>query len=1367
MNNFKNRTISLFLCLLMVLSLVPNIPFVNDIEVYADNQLSNVKLYAENDAVGNGLTKIVEDQLQNWQFEIWHYSGNYWGNNTCKIYDKDFKKTEGGTADLGAALTLGMQTFTYPIKQGGELEKAIKEGKEIIVNISSGDNNIPLNTLYDIPLEVDNVTGEYKYRSNPDGTLLSSDATAQVVQENGRYYIKVNVKPKLNYYLEKELSYPKHFGLNLNKWIPFVKNGYGYQVYSMWRNGANVGAARGWVNQSNPLSLEGQPAGTIHPSQIRNNLGQLNKGLVVDVDYQNGKFGKETISNSNDLRIGWKTFRDAGAVGMRFIYPVKLDIYVNQGVKVIASYTKFVGTDENGIPLYEQIGESEIPNYVQITSDGLVEIPEEIGIYISEEDTWYKGILNDIVNSTKDLGEPEKVIWGNGITPQSNIGKIELNANDILQYDFGRYTNVIRHIKSNSEYKNDTFTAWIDNSVDKWAIEVGLSNNWESWSDEELFKFISHMMEKDLNRFLEMISVVTDWLGEIKVAGAEWLGYSRKTFPVDRFVEDYDATNKYSANSLEETYSVNDRLAGNSLTMKEYNQSIEQQSVSEGKEIQSATNVVYIRYLLFPVSFQFNKINMVKNGAVVGTYSTHQELVFTEDLGHKGTVKFNNILEELLRQGESAKLDRWVTSEEVIENIATSPLPTGSKSGTDIPEEITDFLKTEHIYAEWTINLANGNSQPSVADVPEWRLSLYNSDVSLLAGLNDWNKAYSWINLNADNGCYASNSYITNSGTYRYKIYNPNGQEPNSSNAPENQKYDKWLHSKALTKGSYNISHSNTMNGVSMSGTATFIKSTEDSGLTAASWVESSGTQQGLSKYDVLSGKTPNSHLLSVPLYVKSDTLNYKIRNKDTYTHYKGNKKHVSCINHGTHCYCNLVPENTYPQYLDAEYYVKANFDRYIQSSSRPALTVSPDTTESNGYTTIKYQQDKTLNIYPEYGMLFDNDSNVESIKWMVSDQARLVKPVVYQTIQHKVYVDSASTGTIATDSRAKTKAGSLGLGNLPVLYKGAPVNSTFKVYRANGDNRAGVMTVKTFALDIDTSKVSYNDWGNGGYTGATLGEHNRLLKTLDTLGKATVSEKLLIDAPSYGSLDYTGGTKTSTSNAYTKVDYSSQGNKTKDYNGKYTVCELKHKLIVRGGQVIGVELQDRNNLSYHKYTISQLKTEDTALYEALVGMNLYNPSNDKSQTVLTTFEHKAGDTLTEGTYASMLASARQSVDGISTPDNAEVTAGSGWYSEDSTVLVVKEYISNYTVPSIAVSDKISLQVNGLTTPVDKSKFFETIGKGYLYLKYDLPISTPAGNTNAYFEFTTLQGDGLDDFGEPGVNYLVPNVSVTDTTRVN
>ena len=133
------------------------------------------------------------------------------------------------------------------------------------------------------------------------------------------------------------------------------------------------------------------------------------------------------------------------------------------------------------------------------------------------------------------------------------------------------------------------------------------------------------------------------------------------------------------------------------------------------------------------------------------------------------------------------------------------------------------------------------------------------------------------------------------------------------------------------------------------------------------------------------------------------------------------------------------------------------------------------------------------------------------------------------------------------------------------------------------------------------------------------------------------------------------------------------------------------------------------------------------------------------------------------------------------------------WDSEDTTVLIVREYVSNFEVPSISISDKLPMTISGtdkLNTPANKNEFFKELGKGYLYLKYNLDILPPAvsgitQNTliDCYFEYTSLPNDVGDTkgfkanygstivdapkFGEEKVNYLVPNVSITDTTRMN
>ena len=84
------------------------------------------------------------------------------------------------------------------------------------------------------------------------------------------------------------------------------------------------------------------------------------------------------------------------------------------------------------------------------------------------------------------------------------------------------------------------------------------------------------------------------------------------------------------------------------------------------------------------------------------------------------------------------------------------------------------------------------------------------------------------------------------------------------------------------------------------------------------------------------------------------------------------------------------------------------------------------------------------------------------------------------------------------------------------------------------------------------------------------------------------------------------------------------------------------------------------------------------------------------------------------------------------------------------------------------------------------------MGKGYLYLKYNLDIKVleiskiEEGKVSTYFEYTSFPTDLTDikghrllgsfieyltvqeqRFGAQGTNYLVPNVSITDTTRMN
>lgn len=1026
------------------------------------------------------------------------------------------------------------------------------------------------------------------------------------------------------------------------------------------------------------------------------------------------------ISSDGEAKVVGKDLHNTLGVGV--LTSPSLNDYPLNGPKVVKHYVEIEKVDSNGKVTFKKAKNSVIEpiNRYHFGKDGSFEnVPV---IQDIEEDSKGVAVLNDIFTTDKYEGvkADSSTEWTNTNLPVGMGLDLENSRADIAGYSFGMITGSKEFLEAYLGYATVGIAQGIEGEE---ALNVFSFYNALNDAYEEIQRVNMDLTEE------EQIDIINYYLDKYSLRKEFYDNYHALMKEVG--VKEYMTKKQIKMGKL--NINANSWPNINVIPPEEY--------VPEGDNL-IASNTLVLRYLYMPKPIQSNVVEIVdQNGNHKAYKFCESSLIVNGD----GSVNVSKPEFEGVEKYPEPQLINWVTNSDYpIYELTNSTLPnqsTDGKSGSSV--NISSYPMTpitHNLYVYWKIV----EPTPMIAtDVPQWRLSkFFNAYTETAVGR-------AGMSLRLKTGCCSYG--ISNPKAWNYSVLNPTGLE-------------NWIHAFTVHSGEKPyVSKSSPSTSVNISANINAIKSTDVSGLRAAKWIDS-GSQAGLLNYSVQSATKGTGS--SDSIYTKQSLMTLKVKNNDSYTNWytvrSGSKPHTHYRSS-----ISIGPSSSRVSYEYANVINNISFARYNQSASRSALAVGTNVSNGNGYTSIKYQQDKTLNIYPEYGMLFDNDSNVESIKWMVSDQARLVKPVIYQTIQHKVYVDSASTGTVATDSRARTKAGSLGLGNLPVLYKGAPVNSTFKVYREEGNNTAGIMTVKTFALDIDTNKVSYNDWGNSSYSGATLSEHNKLLKSLDNVGKATVTEKLLIDSPGYGSLDYTGGTKTSSSNAYTKVDYSSQSNKVKDYNNKNTICELKHKLIVRGGQVIGVELQNRNTLGYTKYTMAQLKNSGDPLYEALLNMNLYDESNNRNNTVLSTFEHKTGDTLTEGTYATMLAQTRQSVDGIATPDNAKVTEGSGWYSEDSTVLVVKEYISNYTVPSIAVSDKISLQVNGLQTPVNKNDFFNTLGKGYLYLKYDLPISTPAGNANAFFEFTTLPGDSLDSFGKQGVNYLVPNVSVTDTTRAN
>jgi len=1523
MSSLKQRFISGLLTFVIVLTLIPITNMVNPIDVEAaSNQVitdSNIYVSAAGQTGSKeGKNLILSAVSGDFSIEMWHYSGGYWGGTLSrKVYDSEFKQTEGGVANLedsatAGGLIVGTQDFDFPIARGSELEKSIKNGDDIYVEISPASTNtdVTLDKLFNFPT-IMNEKGNMVFKTDSNGSLIGYDSngneTSQVARieklakptDYNEYKIVFSLPLKLNYYTEKELNFRQMLNkegktYGLNKYIPIPRLGFGDIKFSMYprgkggvQNDGNM-AAYMWLGPESGLDKNGNKIevsrymseplayidelelGKIHPSMImrKNNPSSGSSGYLYS-GYGLTLHGKNPDPNklyeTGNYRIGLDTFANAGAVGIKFSYKLTMNIYSKPKQKAIGVYVLYKGNDENGNPIYEQLDSRDISENVEELPDGSLFVKDSDVVNIN--DKYYMADLNDVVVSAVDLGEPTDIMWEKTELPKNKAGK---SVDDIDE----KYLGDIEVIKERLINSIDEFGSVIYD--DPFVLYVNqMMEQYYDWNIKEALEFVDmfEMQYPDINydlfagflnniknlnpkKYIELQNTTTELVLRVREELKKYDNPNiQKMTKIQGIKSGYRnlidketdvATKKEYENLLDNTelaafynpkyaeskgYSVmgvviaavaveaavgqgaiggvldiienkvlNDKKSGNMITEDVY---VAENYFADGDETPSvtmeATNIelepiVYARYILYPRTMQLNKIHIIEDDIEIDSYIEETVSIVLNDDGISTTVQFNDLTEELLETGDIVKFNNWVVSSEVVEDLKHNSIPSnGSQSGTTIPQTIENVLKTENVYADWSVirytddeeESGGGSSSSKKVKVtlPQWKLSQYQSDLTNYTGNpGNWRTALSWLNLTPDRG-HAGTS-LTPTGRYNYYSVNPNEQIV--GNTPENYKLYSWLHSKALTRGSYNISHDSNLKAVEMSGTLNLIKSTEDSGLSVAKWIsENNNSFNELLKYDIRNAVKPNSVFNQSTYQKDREILDYGIQNVDTYTHAYSIKYHWWCHHrYYSHevCDCYLGYENPIPSYVDAKYSLYATFNRYIQQNTdNRLLSINPDIKSNNGLTTLKYQDSDVLNVYPEYGMLFDNDNGDSSIKWMVGDQARKIQPVVYQTMEHKVYAKPTSTGNMATDNRARTSLNKVVQGDntangKQVLYKGGPVNTTFQMYRDSGADKKGILTVKTFALDIKTNSNGVNvknEWGNSGYDSKQ--SHTSLLNAIDNTGRANVSEKLLVDSAVGNSydrvVDYTGAIKSLTSDKYTKVKYGSSTKGTLLDGGNTVMFE--HELVVRGGQVIGVYLMNRSSGNKTITSISDLKNRDVALYNALLNMNLYNEGNDKSQTVLSTFEHKTGNTLTESSYASMLQEARKVIDNnLVTPDNAKVFENEGWYSEDTTVLVVKEYVTNYEVPSISLSDKLSMSVKGLDTPIDKNQFFSVLGKGYTYLKYDLPltVSNPKGgnfNTNSYFETTSLPNDGLDSFGYQGVDYLVPNVSISDTTRMN
>ena len=383
-------------------------------------------------------------------------------------------------------------------------------------------------------------------------------------------------------------------------------------------------------------------------------------------------------------------------------------------------------------------------------------------------------------------------------------------------------------------------------------------------------------------------------------------------------------------------------------------------------------------------------------------------------------------------------------------------------------------------------------------------------------------------------------------------------------------------------------------------------------------------------------------------------------------------------------------------------------FKRY--NPEKPDFSpVIADETENENAKFVKVTQSKAkFGIYPEVAYSYDDFSGNKSVLFVAG--FRTMYPFTYMKSEYRdVAIDAKVNGTsVATNREAKVLASKLHSGGKEVIHKGSALTSSFKV--------DGKYEMKFFTVDIgDTSLKSFWNSSMFAETGKTYSTDSIVEKLLEEEGgkKSGSSWEMPFDA-----------------RGYVTVNGLEIGGKLKTLMGKQKGSKkvVEHKIVLRSGELFSVDGQK---------DFTKLEKE---LQEAVNNMNLYDSPN----LVFHKLESGQGADLDDAKYATLANALRGGT--------TDIKMGEPWYNEDSTVLIIREYVYEFDVPDHAFAEKIPMTVDGLETPRDKNQFYSAGTEGHTVLRYQ------QGNNEMEYDSSTGEygGDITTDF-------LVPNVSVLDT----
>ena len=319
--------------IIFIVFIVANVFLINE---YVKAQEINIEVLIDGlDDVPN-VGRIGESIKFEKHIEMWHHSGGYWSYEGIKIYDSEL---ENNLTDEDALAKAIKGEFTFECDLDSELYERLIKIEDLKVVCSTTLKN-PITdeykTIYDI------------FYEKPSIEL-----------KNGKIYFKG--KPKLNFFKGDRFNFEYIIGDILDVQIPFVDPDYGMNLYAIWsrKSGGNksvgLGGAWGYFNKADPFATPNVPTideikhlanipnienyshildipnidkilerpiqelGAIAPSQIKDSSGHLQEGFKLVCG------GKVYVSD--ECSVGSGTFKNGGAVGFRFDYPIVLTFY--------------------------------------------------------------------------------------------------------------------------------------------------------------------------------------------------------------------------------------------------------------------------------------------------------------------------------------------------------------------------------------------------------------------------------------------------------------------------------------------------------------------------------------------------------------------------------------------------------------------------------------------------------------------------------------------------------------------------------------------------------------------------------------------------------------------------------------------------------------------------------------------------------------------------------------------------------------------------------------------------------------------------------------------------------------------------------